>query len=342
MEGPRRPRPAGHSRPADGADAPTTPRPATTEGLHPRTRHHGRYDLTALTAASPTLVRYIITTRFGDPSIDFADPAAVKALNQALLRSHYGIQDWDIPAGYLCPPIPGRADYLHHLADLLASSNGGKIPRGDRVVALDIGVGASAIYPLIGHREYGWRFVGSDCDGEAIASAQRIIAANAGLSGNITLRRQRSSQALFAGVTGDGEHFDVSLCNPPFHASAEAAAAGSTRKWHQLGKHAAARGGRPVLNFGGKAAELWCPGGEVGFITRMIAESSQRPGLCLWFTSLVSKETSVPPIVRALQAAHVRERRIIDLTHGQKRSRIVAWSFLDERARRDWRNARWV
>jgi 23S rRNA (adenine1618-N6)-methyltransferase len=292
-------------------------------------------------ADSPALARHVITTAYGNPSIDFADPAAVKALNGALLRTYYGIREWDIPAGYLCPPIPGRADYLHHLADLLASCNGGKIPRGGKIVALDVGVGASAIYPLIGHREYGWRFVGSDCDEAALASAKRIITADPGLSAAITLFRQRSPQALFAGVTQEGDHFDVSLCNPPFHASAAEAAEGSTRKWHHLGKHTAARGGRPVLNFGGKEAELWCPGGEVGFISRMIAESRERPGLCLWFTSLVSKEASVPPLVRALHAAHVRERRIIELAHGQKRSRILAWTFLDERARRDWRAARW-
>jgi len=311
------------------------------DGLHPRSRHHGQYDFARLIADSPALARFVITTKYGNPSIDFANPAAVKALNQALLRTHYGISDWDIPVGYLCPPIPGRADYLHHLADLLAEGNDGKIPRGPKISVLDVGVGASAIYPLIGHREYGWHFVGTDCDADALASAQRIIKANQGLGTAITLRRQRSPQTLFAGVVQTDEHFDISVCNPPFHASAAEAAAGSTRKWHHLGKHAAARGGTPVLNFGGKDGELWCEGGEVGFITRMIGESRQTPGLCLWFTSLVSKESSVPMIVRALQAAHVRERRVIDLSHGQKRSRIVAWTFLDERQRRDWRGVRW-
>ncbi len=330
---PAKPRPPRVQNAAGSADA--------KDGLHPRSRHRGQYDFAALVADTPTLARFVITTKYGNPSIDFANAAAVKALNQALLRTHYGITSWDIPDGYLCPPIPGRADYVHHLADLLTEGNSGKIPRGPQIAVLDIGVGASAIYPLIGHREYGWSFVGTDCDADALASAQRIIKANQGLSEVITLRRQRSAQTVFAGVVQTDEHFDISVCNPPFHASAAEAAAGSTRKWHQLGKHAAARGGTPVLNFGGKDGELWCPGGEIGFITRMIGESRQTPGLCLWFTSLVSKESSVPMIVRALQAAHVRERRIIDLAHGQKRSRIVAWTFLDERQRSDWRGVRW-
>lgn len=326
------------AQPEAPADSKPKRATATSDGLHPRSRHHGQYDLTALVAASPPLKRFVITTRFGNPSIDFADPAAVKALNQALLRHHYGIQEWDLPTGYLCPPIPGRADYLHHVADLLAGT--GSIPRGPAVTALDIGVGASVIYPLIGHREYGWHFVGTDCDAESLKAAQRVLDANPALRTAITLRRQRAAQSLFAGVVQDGEHFDVSVCNPPFHASAEEAAAGTRRKWHHLGKAKAARG-TPVLNFGGRQSELWCEGGEVGFITRMIQESAQRRDLCLWFTSLVSKEGNLPMLIRALQSAHVRERRVIELSHGQKRSRILAWSFLDERQRRTWREARW-
>ena len=311
-------------------------------GLHPRNRHPGQYDFAALVAASPALGRFVTTNRFGNRSIDFAKPAAVKALNQAILLTQYDIRQWEVPPQYLCPPIPGRADYIHHLADLLATANGGTIPRGPMICAFDVGVGASAIYPLIGYREYGWRFVGSESDPAAMTSAQRIVRANPGLDKFITLRRQKVPLQLFAGVVKEDEHFDVAMSNPPFHASAAEAMKGTRRKWNNLGKPEAAGRGAPLLNFGGQESELWCEGGEVGFISRMISESTQVPGLCLWFTSLVSKEASLPLIVRVLQAAHVRERRVIEMTHGQKRTRIIAWTFMDERQRRDWRGARWT
>jgi 23S rRNA (adenine1618-N6)-methyltransferase len=311
-------------------------------GLHPRNRHPGQYDFAALVAASPALGRFVTTNRFGNRSIDFAKPAAVKALNQAILLTQYDIRQWEVPPQYLCPPIPGRADYIHHLADLLATANSGTIPRGPMICAFDVGVGASAIYPLIGYREYGWRFVGSESDPAAMTSAQRIVRANPGLDKFITLRRQKVPLQLFAGVVKEDEHFDVAMSNPPFHASAAEAMKGTRRKWHNLGKPEAAGRGAPLLNFGGQESELWCEGGEVGFISRMITESTQVPGLCLWFTSLVSKEASLPLIVRVLQAAHVRERRVIEMTHGQKRTRIIAWTFMDERQRRDWRGARWA
>lgn len=315
---------------------------AEKPGLHPRNRHRGQYDLDLLAAGSPLLARFVTTNRFGSRTIDFADPAAVKALNQAILRTQYGISDWDLPPEYLCPPIPGRADYLHHLADLLAADHGGTIPRGPKVCAFDLGVGASAIYPLLGQREYGWRFVASDSDAAALASAQRIVRANQGLAELVTLRRQRAPLRLFDGVVQAGERFDVVLSNPPFHASAAEAAAGTRRKWHNLGRPGDARRGAPLLNFGGQESELWCPGGEVGFIGRMIEESARSRGLCLWFTALVSKEESLPAIIRALRAVHVRDRRIIAMAQGQKRSRIIAWTFMDDRLRREWGATRWA
>src|SRR3954469_11654764 len=115
-------------------------------GLHPRNRHVLRYDFPALVRSSPNLKRFVRLSPTRNDTIDFADPAAVLALNRALLKHHYGVAHWTIPAGYLCPPVPGRADYVHRLADLLATSTSNVIPRGPKTVVLDIGVGANCIY----------------------------------------------------------------------------------------------------------------------------------------------------------------------------------------------------
>lgn len=325
----------------------TEDRPPAPEksGLHPRNRHRERYDFPALTACCPELARFVTPSERDEASIDFADPAAVKALNRALLRLHYGIAEWDIPAGFLCPPIPGRADYIHHLADLLASDNGRVIPRGDGVRVLDIGVGANCVYPLIGHREYGWSFVGADIDPAALASAQRIVHANPGLAAAIQLRQQRKPAHIFIGVLGPREVFDVSLCNPPFHASLAEARAGTQRKWRNLGRGNDGTGpGTPAprLNFGGQGAELHCPGGEIAFIRRMIAESAALPERCLWYTTLVSKAANLPGVQAALREAGARATRVIEMAQGQKKSRIVAWTFLGDRQRAQWRTARWA
>ncbi|GKW16419.1 ribosomal RNA large subunit methyltransferase F [Pectobacterium carotovorum subsp. carotovorum] len=298
-------------------------------GLHPRNRHRDRYDFPALKQSYPALTPFVTVNAYGDESVDFANPEAVKALNQALLQHFYQIEHWTIPDGFLCPPIPGRADYLHHLADLLAEDNRSVVPRDASV--LDVGCGANCIYPLIGHREYGWRFTGSEINPQAMKAANETIEANPGLNRSIRLRRQKNSKAILAGIIHKNDTFDAVMCNPPFHASAEDARQGSQRKLHNLGLDK-----RSPLNFGGQQDELWCEGGESAFIGQMIKESAGFPRQCLWFTSLVSRKENLPEIYRALEAVDAEKVRTIDMAQGQKQSRFVAWSFLDTAARTRW------
>ena len=306
--------------------------------LHPRNKHRSRYDFPELIKSLPDLAVFVKKNPFGDLSIDFSDPTAVKTLNRALLKHFYGIATWDIPANYLCPPIPGRADYIHYMADLLAESNGGNVPKGKSVNGLDIGVGANCIYPIIGHQEYGWNFVGSDVDPGAIKAAKAIVSANPQLANAISCRQQNNKQHIFKGLIKPGETFDFSMCNPPFHASAAEAEAGTQRKLKNLGKH---KGKETVLNFGGQNAELWYEGGEVAFIRRMIEESTAVADQCLWFSSLVSKSANLPFIYSALQRAAVTETKTIEMAQGQKISRFVAWTFMDQSEQLIWSKKRW-
>ncbi|WP_188982876.1 23S rRNA (adenine(1618)-N(6))-methyltransferase RlmF [Pseudomonas matsuisoli] len=310
------------------------PQAKKTTGLHPRNRHQGHYDFDALMRTTPELKAFVILNPYGKRSIDFADPHAVRTLNRALLCHLYGIRHWDIPDGYLCPPVPGRADYIHGLADLLAEDAAGRIPRGVSVRALDIGTGANCIYPLLGHGDYGWHFVGADIDERAMSAAGAMLAAN-GLEPAIELRRQTNPDWLFRGIVQPGERFELTLCNPPFHTNADEAHAGSRRKWKNLGKLDPKRK-LPTLNFGGQSNELWCPGGELAFLRRMIEESEAYATQVLWFTSLVSKGGNLDPLQRALGRTSAVEVRVAEMAQGQKRSRFLAWSFHDARTRKEW------
>lgn len=313
------------------------PAHAPASKLHPRNRHQGRYDFQRLIQADAALAAFVRVNAHGEAGIDFADPAAVKALNRALLQDNYGILGWDIPPQSLCPPVPGRTDYVHYLADLLAADNRGSIPK--TIQALDIGTGASCIYPLIGHSEYDWHFVATDISTASLANAQTILDANPALARHITLRLQPDADAIFRNVIRDDEWFDLTLCNPPFHASRAEASAGTQRKWHNLGKQESTA--NPILNFGGEDAELWCAGGEQTFILRMINESAQMPTRCYWFTTLVSKSASLPAIYAALKQAGVQQHKTIAMSQGQKQSRLVAWTFLNPTQQAAWRRLRW-
>lgn len=278
--------------------------------MHPRNRHQDRYDLKELVRVSPALKSYVIVNKFGDESIDFANAEAVKELNRALLKSFYGITYWDIPKEFLTPPIPGRADLIHAAADLF------KDPKKLRV--LDIGTGANLIYPIIGSKEYSWKMVGSDIDPKALLSAQKIIDEN---KLDVELRLQKDKACIFKNIILSGEKFDLTICNPPFHESAEDARAGTERKWKNLGKKP-----QKNLNFGGQAAELWTPGGEKAFILKMIEESFLFKTQVTWFSTLVSKSENLIPLTKNLAKPGVKTQ-IIEMTQGQKKSRILAWSI---------------
>ena len=297
----------------------------TKAKLHPRNRHRERYAFKQLIESSPELGPFVGPNKYGDESIDFFDPAAVKMLNKALLKYFYSIENWDIPKGYLCPPIPGRADYIHHIADLLSNKNDGKISTGNQIKCLDIGVGASCVYPIIGVKEYGWTFVGSEIDPIAIESANQIIESNSTLKGKIEIRMQPKKTSFFGGIIQENERFDLSICNPPFHASPEEAQSGTLRKLRNL-KNKKIK--KPALNFGGKNHELWTEGGEKEFVQNMIFESIQFSKSCKWFSTLISKESNLQMVYKVLKKARASEVKTIQMGQGNKTSRIVAWTFL--------------
>lgn len=294
------------------------------KGLHPRNLHKQGYDLPSLVESYAPLAPHVTTNAHGNLSIAFADPLAVKALNAALLKQYYNINDWDIPEGALCPPIPGRADYIHWIAELPGLGE-------PKITLLDIGTGANGIYPLLACQIYGWQCVGSDINTQSLENVASIIANNPSVKGRFTLRTQHDKNRIFDGIIQAGEFYDVSVCNPPFHASQDEAVRASQLKLTKLARNrgeqkAASRS--PTLNFGGLEAELWCKGGERLFLKKLIKESQMFSTQCRWFTSLVSKVENVKPakkMIRKLGAIDIRE---IEMKHGNKITRILAWTFI--------------
>lgn len=299
--------------------------PEKKDKIHPRNKHRGRYNFSALVKAYPELKQHIVINKFGDETVNFSNPVAVQVLNAALLKYFYKIDKWDLPEKYLVPPIPGRADYIHHIADLLANSNNGVIPTGKNVRCLDIGVGVNCIYPILGVSEYEWSFVGTDIDKTSLDYAKRNVENNKQLSGNVELRLQYNSGNIFRGVIRKDEKFDITICNPPFHRSQAEANTSAMRKISNLSK---SKKVTKVLNFGGQSNELWSKGGEVAFVKKMIAESEQFQHSCLWFSSLISKESSMPQLISALKAVDAKVIKTIPMGQGNKVSRILAWSFV--------------
>ena len=299
--------------------------------MHKKNRHKQGYNFSALVKAHPGLSKFVIKNKYNNQdTIDFSKPLAVKSLNCALLKSDYNVSFWDIPNGYLCPPIPGRVDYIHHLNDLLTQTVNKLVTNNSPVTVLDIGTGASCIYPILGQREYDWRFVASDIDPVSIQVAEQIITANKGLKKAISCRLQLNSEHVFNGIINNGEFYHLTLCNPPFHKSLAEASQGTSRKWHNLNKASPkAQSNEQGLNFGGQKAELWCSGGELAFIGKMIKESKAYHKQVFWFTCLVSKKEHISKLKLSLKKSQASQVKVINMAQGQKISRFIAWSFYD-------------
>ncbi|MDY0197819.1 MAG: 23S rRNA (adenine(1618)-N(6))-methyltransferase RlmF [Tenuifilaceae bacterium] len=306
--------------------------------LHPRNKNREQYDLSALISVNSELTNYIKPNKYGANSVDFSNPIAVKILNKSLLSYYYKIEYWEFSDENLCPPIPGRADYIHHMADLLSENNFGVIPIGNKITCLDIGVGASCIYPIIGVTEYNWKFIGSDIDPKSIEAASNIVDRNSSLKNKVECRLQTNPKDVFYGIIGREDKIDLSICNPPFHSSAEDAHKGTKRKVKNLSGKAEFN---PTLNFAGISNELYYDGGEYKFIQNMVRESKKFGKNCLWFSTLVSKQSNLKRIYKLLADSETIQTKTKPMGTGNKSTRIVAWTFLSKEERKEWAKTRW-
>ncbi len=294
--------------------------------MHKKNKHIKGYDFETLLKEFPKLEPFIFTNTHGTQTIDFANSEAVKTLNKALLKTHYNIDYWQFADAHLCPPIPGRVDYIHHLAALLKSYK-----FKNKIQALDIGTGATCIYPLLGFSEYNWSFVGTEVEQASLKNAQIIIDKNK-LNANINLRLQKEKEHILSGVLQPKDAFMVSMCNPPFYKDEEEALEATQRKLKGLGNE----GKQVVRNFSGTASELWFTGGEKAFLHSYLYESSLHKNNCFWFTSLVSNKALVKSMQKSLKKLGATEVKVINMQLGNKISRVVAWTFLTKEEQSKW------
>jgi len=294
--------------------------------LHPNNKHQQGYNFSELCEVYTDLKAFVFVNEYGTETIDFANPKAVKAINTALLFKYYNLTFWEFPDDNLCPPIPGRVDYIHYLADLLKASE-----IHEHAKILDIGTGANCIYPLLGNAEYTWSFVGTDIDKKSLDRAEKILKKN-NLSEFITLKHQKDSAQIFSGILDDTDKFSATVCNPPFYRSQEEAMQANSRKMEGLGNTDSGR------NFSGKQQELWYKGGEKAFIHTYLYESSKFKNQCFWFTTLVSKKENAESMYDSLKKLGATEIKTIPMHQGNKVTRVVAWTFLTKNEQKDWKS----
>ena len=152
------------------------------------------------------------------------------------------------------------------------------------------------------------------------------------------MRLQPNAEDIFKGILQKDELVDLTICNPPFHASLAEAQAGTLRKLTNLTEKKTTK---PILNFGGHPNELWCEGGERVFSANMIIQSKEFASNVFWFSTLISKQTHLKMVYAELRYAEAVDVKTFPMGQGNKSSRLVAWTFLSPDAQKEWVKARW-
>ena len=287
--------------------------------MHQQNPYSKRYDLKRLVKHHTLLQKYIILNPTGEETIDFSSSKAIYALNKAMLLADFKLENYDLPEGYLIPPVPGRLDYLLHIHDLLLEKF--NISKDTQLRGLDVGSGANGIYCILGAQHFNWKMVGIDSDAKAVEISNNNISHSKELKNKVDIHFQENKSFLFKNIIGSDELFDFMVCNPPFHSSIEEATKGSLRKLNNLSSKK-----EFTLNFNGQTNELWCNGGETLFIKRLIKESVLFKKQIKVFSSLVAKSDSLTKIEKQLNKVKANFYISPTIT-GNKKGRYLFWWF---------------
>ncbi|KAB0792644.1 hypothetical protein PPYR_14603 [Photinus pyralis] len=284
---------------------------AMNKYMHPRNIYKKPPNFKQLAVDYPEFRSFIIQDVTGKVSIDFKDAKTLRALTCTLMKKDFGL-DVDIPLTRMIPTVPLRLNYILWLEDLLNIS-----PTSDDIKGVDIGTGASCIYPLLGAKSKGWHMIGTDVDAESLEWAQRNVDRNS-LGSLIKLKKVTDGVILKEAIEGE---FDFCMCNPPFFASAP-----------ELNpQHKARRIDRPRPRnaFCASTNEVIADGGEVNFIQKMIKESKELGKSIRIYSTMVGHKYNLPQLKKLLREVDVISFKQTDFYQGKTTRWGLAWTFHD-------------
>ncbi len=255
------------------------------------------------------------------------------ALTRALLKTHLELQLPYLESNHLCPPVPNRFFYLHWIHNELL--RGSEVDR----FGMDIGAGATAIYSLLAAKFFQYHMFTTEIDEIATTMAQKNVDANH-LSSRIHIASVEPSHSQDPNQPVGGPlerslvawdqflaqgqqqpmQLDFVMTNPPFYDP-------STMEY----KNPRAGDGRARTAM--TVSEGSYPGGEVGFVIEMIADSLRRRHSSRWFSSMLGKKTSLLQLQKLLThvlgPAHVR---VTEYGPGQYTRWFLAWTMANPSA----------
>lgn len=291
---------------------------ALSKSMHARNRYKDKPpDFAYLASKYPDFKQHIQINLNGRVSLNFKDPEAVRALTCTLLREDFGLSI-DIPLERLIPTVPLRLNYIHWVEDLIGHQDSDKttVRRG-----IDIGTGASCIYPLLGATLNGWYFLATEVDDMCFNYAKKNVEQN-NLSDLIKVVKVPQKTLLMDALKEESEIvYDFCMCNPPFFANQLEAKGVNSRN--------SRRPPPSSVNTGG-ITEIMAEGGELEFVKRIIHDSLQLKKRLRWYSCMLGKKCSLAPLKEELRIQGVPKVTFTEFCQGRTMRWALAWSFYDD------------
>lgn len=291
---------------------------ALSKSMHARNRYKDKPpDFAYLASKYPDFKQHIQINLNGRVSLNFKDPEAVRALTCTLLREDFGLSI-DIPLERLIPTVPLRLNYIHWVEDLIGHQDSDRttVRRG-----IDIGTGASCIYPLLGATLNGWYFLATEVDDMCFNYAKKNVEQN-NLSDLIKVVKVPQKTLLMDALKEESEIvYDFCMCNPPFFANQLEAKGVNSRN--------SRRPPPSSVNTGG-ITEIMAEGGELEFVKRIIHDSLQLKKRLRWYSCMLGKKCSLAPLKEELRIQGVPKVTFTEFCQGRTMRWALAWSFYDD------------
>ncbi|KAM4044079.1 RNA N(6)-adenosine-methyltransferase METTL16 isoform 1-T2 [Anomaloglossus baeobatrachus] len=288
------------------------------KSMHPRNRYKDKPpDFAYLASKYPEFKQHVNVSLAGKAGLNFKDPEAVRELTCTLLKEDFGLTI-DIPLERLIPTVPLRLNYIHWVEDLI------NFHGSDKTTArhgIDIGTGASCIYPLLGATLNGWYFLATEVDDICYNYAKKNVEQNH-LADLIKVVKVPQKTLLMDALKEEsGIIYDFCMCNPPFFANQMEAQGVNSRNPR--------RPPPSSVNTGG-ITEIMAEGGELEFVKRIIHDSLQLKKRLRWYSCMLGKKCSLAPLKEELRIQGVPKVAHTEFYQGRTMRWALAWSFYDD------------
>ncbi|XP_064618931.1 RNA N6-adenosine-methyltransferase mettl16-like isoform X2 [Lineus longissimus] len=278
--------------------------------MHPKNPYRSRKpDFKDLALKYEEFRKYSTQDTGGKVHLDFKAPECLRALSWALLKNDFDI-DVDMPLERLIPTIPLRLNYILWLKDIIGEKTD--------VHGIDIGCGASCVYPLLASKMYGWKMVTTEVDDLNLTYAKRNVEKNE-MGESIRVVEVKEGSGLSNLLETENCNFDFCMCNPPFFESnIEAYGLTSSRKPDRA---------EPKSVSTASEHESIVEGGEVAYVQQMITDSLQLRNRIRVYTTMLGKKKSAGVLKNELQTKKIKNVASYTFCQGRTMRWGLAWSF---------------